>query len=415
MLLSACSLLPNLSAMQGAQTTQNAPVSGDLKPAVIVNNQEIKEGKVTIAEVVSSGPGWLVIHIQQDGGVGDAIGLSPVQSGLNTNVVVKVDPHETTATLYAMLHQDSGVVGKYEYPGPDTPVIANGQMLSPSFQVLTPLGAANQTTATQAPASMSMASPTPTPLANSAAPTVAPSPTSAQPAPGATQPAADLNTPSIEVMDQPIQDGKIIVPQVVSLGNWWLVIHKQNPNGSIGTMVGYRMVHRGLNTNVEVKVDTKSVTPVLYAMLHEDKEEIGVLTFPGPDAPVMVNDQMLEPSFNILTVNEGDVVINSSQNASYGPYLVNSQGLSLYISLGDTANKSNCSSDCLKTWRPLLATGKLVAGPGVSAGKFGVILLADGSRQVTYQGAPLYTYTVDSQPGDVSGQGVDGLWYLATP
>ena len=36
--------------------------------------------------------------------------------------------------MYAMLHQDAGVVGKYEYPGPDVPVMFNGEMIAPAFK-----------------------------------------------------------------------------------------------------------------------------------------------------------------------------------------------------------------------------------------------------------------------------------------
>ena len=47
-------------------------------PSVTVADQEIVDGKVTIAEVVSDGPGWLVIHAQADGKPGPILGYSPV-------------------------------------------------------------------------------------------------------------------------------------------------------------------------------------------------------------------------------------------------------------------------------------------------------------------------------------------------
>jgi hypothetical protein len=40
---------------------------------------------------------------------------------------------------------------------------------------------------------------------------------------------------------------------------------------------------------------------------------------------------------------------------------------------------------------------------------------SDGSSQVTYGGWPLYYYSGDAAPGDVNGQGVNGVWYVVSP
>lgn len=93
-----------------------------LTPSVTVEDQEIADGKVTIAQVVSDGPGWLVIHAQQDAKPGPVLGYSAVADGANTDVVVALDLTGLTKTLYAMLHTDSGQVGIYEFPGDDVPV-----------------------------------------------------------------------------------------------------------------------------------------------------------------------------------------------------------------------------------------------------------------------------------------------------
>ena len=89
--------------------------------------------------------------------------------------------------------------------------------------------------------------------------------------------------------------------------------------------------------------------------------------------------------------------------------------MSLYISLNDTPGKSNCSSACLAVWKPLLVSGKIIAGSGVTMANLGIITFQDGTHQVTYLGAPLYTYSKDVNPGDTNGQGVDGVWFLVTP
>ncbi len=40
---------------------------------------------------------------------------------------------------------------------------------------------------------------------------------------------------------------------------------------------------------------------------------------------------------------------------------------------------------------------------------------ADGSQQVAYNGEPLYYFTGDTAPGDANGEGVGGVWFIATP
>ena len=38
----------------------------------------------------------------------------------------------------------------------------------------------------------------------------------------------------------------------------------------------------------------------------------------------------------------------------------------------------------------------------------------DGTTQVTYAGFPLYRYSGDKKPGDVKGQGFQGVWHAVT-
>ncbi len=102
---------------------------------VTVTDQSVDGGQLTIAEVDSPGPGWLVIHVQTDGKPGAVLGYVPVKAGVNTNVMVTVDDSEATPVLYAMLHTDAGQVGVYEFPGADGPVQADGQMVAPAFNV----------------------------------------------------------------------------------------------------------------------------------------------------------------------------------------------------------------------------------------------------------------------------------------
>lgn len=111
------------------------PVSAQVTPSVTVEDQAIVDGTVTVASVVSDGPGWIVIHREEGGTFGAVIGFAPVVDGENTNVVVEIDVSQATETLFAMLHTDTGAEGEFEFPGGDPPVSVNGEIVSPPFQV----------------------------------------------------------------------------------------------------------------------------------------------------------------------------------------------------------------------------------------------------------------------------------------
>ena len=94
--------------------------------------------------------------------------------------------------------------------------------------------------------------------------------------------------------------------------------------------------------------------------------------------------------------------------------LVDSKGMTLYWFAIDTSTKSNCTGSCLTYWPPV--KGPLTAGSGVT-GTLGTITGADGTKQATYMGHPLYTYVGDTSPGQNKGNGKNlsgGLWWEMT-
>jgi hypothetical protein len=112
------------------------PAAMTAGPSVTVKDQPLTDNHVVIDTVMSDGPGWLVIHAQKGGTVGEVIGWAAVAGGNNSNVVIAFsDPSKVTPTLYAMLHVDKGAVGKYEFPGADVPAMSGGKMVNPSFKI----------------------------------------------------------------------------------------------------------------------------------------------------------------------------------------------------------------------------------------------------------------------------------------
>lgn len=91
-----------------------------------------------------------------------------------------------------------------------------------------------------------------------------------------------------------------------------------------------------------------------------------------------------------------------------------SDGMTLYIFTEDSDGASTCYEGCATTWPPLLtsAEGEVEVGEGLDAGLFDTSLRDDGTSQVTVDGRPLYFYAPDEAPGDVTGQGVGGVWFV---
>jgi predicted lipoprotein with Yx(FWY)xxD motif len=107
-------------------------------------------------------------------------------------------------------------------------------------------------------------------------------------------------------------------------------------------------------------------------------------------------------------------ILMMSNDPKLGDFLTDARGMTLYMYTKDTAGVSNCTGGCLAAWPALAATADMLAGAGVP-GKLTQITRADGTKQVAYNDMPLYYYGGDKAPGDVTGQGVGGVWYMMSP
>lgn len=96
-----------------------------------------------------------------------------------------------------------------------------------------------------------------------------------------------------------------------------------------------------------------------------------------------------------------------------GTFLVDKDGKAVYLFTKDSPGKSVCEGQCLAAWPAV--TGKVSAGAGVDASKIGTLKRSDGTTQASYGGWPLYYWVKDKKPGDITGQGVGGVWYLLNP
>ena len=108
------------------------------------------------------------------------------------------------------------------------------------------------------------------------------------------------------------------------------------------------------------------------------------------------------------TPSGGTVVLKTGKVGGV-TVLTNAKGLTVYTFAADSPGKSNCYSSCAAYWPPV--TGSPSA-PGIP-GTFGTTTRTDGTKQVTWNGHPIYTYVADGGPGQAQGNNLNlngGLW-----
>lgn len=327
-----------------------------MSPAVEVSDQVVLDGTVTVDYIVSPGPGWMVIHADNDGAPGPVIGQRELSPGENFNVAVEIDAAAATPTLYAMLHEDTGEMGVYEFgqvEGADGPVVVDGAPVTPAFGVAV-INATDQFLSedTFTAASVTIDAPgwlvihadgggSPGPVLGQ---TFVEAGTTANVAValegditdtlwpmlhfdtgeegtyefgqvegadgpvvlnGAVATAQFWTVPHMRVPDQIVMGGDnmddmmmapaVTADSVLSEGPGWLVIHADG-GGSPGPVIGFAPVEDGTNLDVVVELDAEGLTPVLFPMLHVDTGEEGTYEFgqvEGADGPVTVNDAVV--------------------------------------------------------------------------------------------------------------------------
>jgi predicted lipoprotein with Yx(FWY)xxD motif len=87
--------------------------------------------------------------------------------------------------------------------------------------------------------------------------------------------------------------------------------------------------------------------------------------------------------------------------------LVAPNGMTLYTFDKDSTDKSACSGGCLAVWPAMVARDAATL-----KAPFTAIARDDGSKQVAFQGKPLYLYAADQKVGDATGDKSGGVWHV---
>jgi len=90
-----------------------------------------------------------------------------------------------------------------------------------------------------------------------------------------------------------------------------------------------------------------------------------------------------------------------------GGMMTDNAGKTLYTFDKDAGGKSACNGPCAGNWPPLMAGSDAKA-----SGDWSIITRDDGSKQWAYKGKPLYLWSKDQKPGDMTGDGFNGVWHV---
>ncbi|HEX5527125.1 MAG TPA: hypothetical protein VFX44_08025 [Solirubrobacterales bacterium] len=100
----------------------------------------------------------------------------------------------------------------------------------------------------------------------------------------------------------------------------------------------------------------------------------------------------------------GGMTVSTAEVSGLGTVLVDSEGFTVYEFAKDNGSTSSCYGACEEGWPPVTVKGQ-PSGEGAIASQLGTTKRKDGSLQVTYAGHPLYTFALDSKPGEATGNG----------
>lgn len=118
------------------------------------------------------------------------------------------------------------------------------------------------------------------------------------------------------------------------------------------------------------------------------------------------------------------VVIGTYKTPKDGTLVVGANNRTLYVFQPDLKSTSahdktsTCYEGCAAVWPPVLSTGTPTVSGGANASLIGLTTRKDGTKQVTYNGMPLYYYAADQQAGQATGNHLKdnyGLWIAVLP
>jgi hypothetical protein len=221
-----------------------------------VTNQTINvDGRLIIDSVNAMAGGWLLIYSDDGGTPGSLLGLARVEEGSNEATSVQIPWREATTQLHALLVADNGRPNLYD-PEEDLPILVGGNPVMASFEIGLPV--------------------------------------------------------DIFILDQPVVNGQVVIERITMSAPGWVAIHSDE-NGQPGLIIGFTFLEAGVNEQIVVDLLVDTVTPQMYARLHEDSNIAGEFDFPTGDLPLQINGRVF-PTESFRT-DTGNYLITRDQVA----------------------------------------------------------------------------------------------------
>ena len=119
-----------------------------------------------------------------------------------------------------------------------------------------------------------------------------------------------------------------------------------------------------------------------------------------------------QPSSALGGIQPGDLVLIVAQSR-LGYVLATADQVVVYTYANDKKGGApTCTGSCATTWIPLIVQNKpLVVEGDTLPAQLGTVSTADGHKQITYNGYPLYTLK-GAAPYSAAGDGMGGVWHV---
>ena len=227
-----------------ATSTPLPSVTPVLATVTVMDQSLTEDGRLTITDVTSTSPSWLVVYTWDNDRRGEMLGYTAVSPGNNRNVTVTINPLAATAELIVQLYQDAGQLGELELSGPDVAVMVDDTAVSRRFAI-----------------------------------------------------ERELTLPVIGVNNQVLTDTYVVEVAVIeSPAPGWVLVQADD-KGSPAGVVGFTFIEPGVNRNINIPINYLLATPRLHATLHQDNGRLHLFE-PDEDVPWL---QEGEPVTAVLT------------------------------------------------------------------------------------------------------------------
>jgi hypothetical protein len=199
-------------------------------------DQVVAQNNVFIEQVAIDRPGWIVVHEDVNGSIGNVISY-PAYIGTAGSYINNYVPLDSSAVLtdsmnvIIKLYYDEGTQGVFD--AEDVPVEVNNQNVRSEVMLV---------------------------------------------------------APRVTVENQTVENNTVVVNEILTGVRSWIAVYQIDAQGSIGDLVGLEAVNESPLTNFEVQLaDTVDyfTGSRLAAILHLNNPPVDVFAFPGNDVPLV--------------------------------------------------------------------------------------------------------------------------------